>query len=74
MKVGGKAVLTCPSESAYGDHGQGAQIPGGAALQFEVELLSIDAPPAPQGMMMPPNMNGKISLPPSSHAAIAPKK
>jgi FKBP-type peptidyl-prolyl cis-trans isomerase FkpA len=42
MKVGGKAKLVCPSDTAYGDVGQGP-IPGGAALLFEVELLAIEA-------------------------------
>jgi len=41
MKVGGKAKLVCPSDTAYGDGGSGA-IPGGAALMFEVELLAIE--------------------------------
>ena len=41
MKVGGKARLVCPSDTAYGDSGQGP-IPGGAALVFEVELLAIE--------------------------------
>jgi FKBP-type peptidyl-prolyl cis-trans isomerase len=41
MKVGGKAKLVCPSDTAYGDQGQGP-IPGGAALTFEVELLGIE--------------------------------
>jgi FKBP-type peptidyl-prolyl cis-trans isomerase FkpA len=41
MKVGGKAKLVCPSDTAYGDGGRG-QIPGGAALMFEVELLGIE--------------------------------
>jgi FKBP-type peptidyl-prolyl cis-trans isomerase len=41
MKVGGKAKLVCPSDTAYGDAGQGP-IPGGAALIFEVELLGIE--------------------------------
>ena len=40
MKVGGKSVLVCPSDLAYGDQGQGS-IPGGAALIFEVELVQI---------------------------------
>ncbi len=40
MKQGEKARLTCPSDAAYGDQGQGP-IPPGATLIFEVELLSI---------------------------------
>jgi FKBP-type peptidyl-prolyl cis-trans isomerase FkpA len=41
MMVGGKSKLVCPSDTAYGDAGQGP-IPGGAALVFEVELLGIE--------------------------------
>ena len=41
MKVGGKAKLVCPSDTAYGDQGQGP-IPGGATLVFEVELIEIE--------------------------------
>ncbi|HEY5622697.1 MAG TPA: FKBP-type peptidyl-prolyl cis-trans isomerase [Gammaproteobacteria bacterium] len=41
MMVGGKSTLVCPSDTAYGDAGQGP-IPGGAALVFEVELLGIE--------------------------------
>jgi FKBP-type peptidyl-prolyl cis-trans isomerase len=41
MKVGGKAKLVCPSDTAYGDQGSGP-IPGGATLVFEVELLEIE--------------------------------
>jgi FKBP-type peptidyl-prolyl cis-trans isomerase FkpA len=40
MAVGGKSVLVCPSDLAYGDAGR-PSIPGGAALVFEVELLDI---------------------------------
>lgn len=47
LTVGGKGKLTCPSDVAYGDRGRPPVIPGGAALQFEVELLEImPAPPA----------------------------
>jgi FKBP-type peptidyl-prolyl cis-trans isomerase FkpA len=41
MKVGGKARLVCPSDIAYGDRGAGGDIPPGAVLNFEVELLEI---------------------------------
>ncbi len=41
MKVGGKAQVVCPSALAYGDEGRPPQIPGGATLIFQVELLEI---------------------------------
>jgi FKBP-type peptidyl-prolyl cis-trans isomerase len=54
MKPGGSAVITCPADRAYGDTGvppgSGERIPPGAALQFEVELISVQkgaAQPAP---------------------------
>jgi FKBP-type peptidyl-prolyl cis-trans isomerase FkpA len=43
MKTGGKSVLICPSDLAYGDQGR-PSIPGGATLIFEIELLEIVAP------------------------------
>jgi FKBP-type peptidyl-prolyl cis-trans isomerase FkpA len=44
MKVGGKSTLICPSDLAYGDQGRPPQIPGGATLVFDIELLDIIAP------------------------------
>lgn len=41
MKVGSHWRLWIPSDLAYGDRGAGGDIPGGATLVFEVELLDI---------------------------------
>ncbi|WP_233864316.1 FKBP-type peptidyl-prolyl cis-trans isomerase [Paraburkholderia adhaesiva] len=40
MRVGGKARLTCPAATAYGDRAVGP-IPPNSDLTFEVELLQI---------------------------------
>jgi FKBP-type peptidyl-prolyl cis-trans isomerase FklB len=48
MPVGSKWKLYIPSSLAYGDYGAGQDIPGGAALIFEVELLGIGSQKAPQ--------------------------
>ncbi len=41
MKEGSHWRLWIPSDLAYGDRGAGNDIPGGATLVFEVELLEI---------------------------------
>jgi FKBP-type peptidyl-prolyl cis-trans isomerase FklB len=41
MKPGAKWQLVIPAELAYGDRGAGRDIPPGATLVFEVELLGI---------------------------------
>ncbi len=41
MKEGSHWRLWIPSELAYGDRGAGSDIPGGATLIFEVELLEV---------------------------------
>ncbi len=41
MPVGSKWKLFIPSDIAYGDMGAGHDIPGGATLIFEIELLDI---------------------------------
>ncbi|MBC7436017.1 MAG: FKBP-type peptidyl-prolyl cis-trans isomerase [Bdellovibrionales bacterium] len=41
IKDGGKAPLTCPPATAYGDRGAGNAVPPGATLTFEIELIAI---------------------------------
>jgi FKBP-type peptidyl-prolyl cis-trans isomerase len=41
MPAGSKWQLFIPSEFAYGERGSGADIPGGATLIFEIELLDV---------------------------------
>jgi FKBP-type peptidyl-prolyl cis-trans isomerase FkpA len=42
IQVGGKARLTCPPATAYGERGAGGLVPPNATLTFDVELLSIE--------------------------------
>lgn len=42
LKIGGKAKLTCPSVTAYGERGAGSAVPPNSVLTFDVELLGIN--------------------------------
>jgi FKBP-type peptidyl-prolyl cis-trans isomerase len=44
MKKGEKAQIVCPPSLAYGDRGSPPNIPPGATLSFEVELLDFHKP------------------------------
>ena len=41
MKVGGRRMLTIPSDMGYGARGAGGVIPPNATLLFDVELLDV---------------------------------
>lgn len=44
MRVGERALLTIQPEYAYGQDGSPPKIPGGATLEFDVELLGFEPP------------------------------
>merc|ERR550534_1039482 len=44
MCVGAQRRMIIPSDMGYGDRGAGADIPGGATLIFDVELMKITKP------------------------------
>eukprot|EP00586_Coscinodiscus_wailesii_P000642 CAMPEP_0172481976 /NCGR_PEP_ID=MMETSP1066-20121228/8212_1 /TAXON_ID=671091 /ORGANISM="Coscinodiscus wailesii, Strain CCMP2513" /LENGTH=211 /DNA_ID=CAMNT_0013244787 /DNA_START=84 /DNA_END=719 /DNA_ORIENTATION=+ len=61
---GAKATLVIPPEEGYGEQGAGGAIPGGATLNFDVEVLGIssDAPPQPNLFVdIDTDKDGKIS-------------
>ena len=68
IKVGGKARLVCPSDTAYGDQGAGGAIPGGATLVFEVELLEI-MKESPAAMLPEGGAEVKAAVEPAKEAA-----
>ena len=41
MKVGGQRTLIIPSHLGYGEQGAGGDIPPGAKLVFDVELMAV---------------------------------
>ena len=42
MKAGGKRTLLIPAAQGYGDRGAGGDIPPGAPLVFDIELLKVE--------------------------------
>lgn len=53
MKRGEKCILRCRSDYAYGEDGSPPTIPGGATLNFEVELLNWKEKVKPARLMTP---------------------
>jgi len=62
---GAKATLILPPDYGYGDKGAGGEIPGGATLNFDVEVIEVgdagEAPPQPNVFaQLDTNSDGKV--------------
>lgn len=53
MNAGSKRRLFIPSSMAYGDEGAGTNIPKGANLIYEIEVLSVESAEAPASSAAP---------------------
>uniref|UniRef100_A0A7S4MW10 peptidylprolyl isomerase n=1 Tax=Odontella aurita TaxID=265563 RepID=A0A7S4MW10_9STRA len=58
MVEGDKWEMYIPSDLAYGDNGSPPKIPGGSALIFTMEILSIDGPSSPAVTCVPSTLGG----------------
>lgn len=62
--VGAKATLVIPPEMGYGADGAGEDIPGGATLRFDVEVVGVsDSAPPPENLFAKLDLDsdGKLS-------------
>jgi FK506-binding protein 14 len=59
---GAKVVLVIPPELGYGDRGAGADIPGGAILNFDVEVVDITEGPVVPNLFEDMDTDGSFTL------------
>ena len=59
---GAKATLVIPPDLGYGDEGAGREIPGGATLNFDVEVVSVSEPPPESNLFNELDVNTDCKL------------
>merc|ERR1712050_759788 len=62
MCIGEKRTLIVPPELGYGDQGAGEVIPGGATLNFDIELLETEEGPQPVNVFKQIDMDNDAAL------------
>lgn len=63
MKPGDHFMFWIPSAEAYGEQGQGIQIPPNSDLMFQVELVRVLADPWPKALPWPTDASDIVRLP-----------
>jgi len=59
---GAKATLVIPPDMGYGSSGAGADIPGGATLNFDVEVMTVSEPPPEPNLFAELDVDGDGKL------------
>ncbi|NNL86275.1 MAG: hypothetical protein HKP27_11510 [Myxococcales bacterium] len=68
VKVGGRAQFACPSDQVYGDQGRPGQIPPGAMVAFDIELLKVlDTPEDDEAKFSEGAADGPPGSPPAAN-------
>ena len=62
---GAKAILVIPPDMGYGEKGAGDDIPGGATLNFDVEVMTLTTPPEEPSLFAELDVNEDARLSPA---------
>lgn len=71
---GAKAILVIPPDMGYGEKGAGDDIPAGATLNFDVEVMTLTTPPEEPSLFAELDVNEDDRLSPAEVLAFFQKR